>query len=145
MIDVIIVISLTILFIAIPFIGFYIENNRIYETMSDKEYQKIKELFKEYGITQTGNGILLVDGNRYTELVGNIKGIRIKVFKKKFRFIVKLEPDLSMQQELGISAVNIYSIRYFNKLCKNGIIEYFEERIKMKKLENKLNRIEEDF
>lgn len=31
------------------------------------------------------------------------------------------------------------------KLFKNGIIEYFEERIKMKKLENKLNRIEEDF
>lgn len=129
----------------------YIIEERIHDTMSIKEEQKIIKLFKKYGIEQTGNGmaIMYTMNDRYTKLNGIIgdryKEVRINVRKEKFKIVFELEPDLSTQKELGISSVRIRTIKNFNKVFKNGIIEYFEERIKMKKLENKLNRIEEDF
>jgi hypothetical protein len=130
-----------------PWICIFIGERRIDDTMSIKEEQKIIKLFKKYGIEQTGSGMTMSD--RYTELDGIIgnrgKEVRIEVRKKKFKIVFKLEPDLSIRNELGISSVCVTKIKYFNKVFKNGIIEYFEERIKMKKLENKLNRIKEDF
>lgn len=147
MINVIICSIILITFIVIPFIGIYIVDGRIEDTMSIKEEQKIIKLFKKYGIKQCGSG--MSTNNRYTVLYGIIsnrdKEIRIEVKKEKFKIVFEVEPDLSMQKELDISLVRIRTIKNFNKVFKNGIIEYFEERIKMKKLKNKLSRIEEDF
>jgi hypothetical protein len=130
-----------------PWICIFIAESGIENTMSNKEEQKIIKLFKKYGIDQTGSG--MIQGDRYTVLYGIIgnrgKEVRIEVRKEKFKIVFELEPDLNMQKELGITSVRIRTIKNFNKVFKNGIIEYFEERIKMKKLENKLNRIEEDF
>lgn len=140
-------ISIVAFIFVTPWICIYIVEARIEDTMSIKEEQKIIKLFKKYGIDQTGSG--MTQSDRYTELNGFIgnrdKEVRIEVRKKKFKIVFELEPDLSMQKELGITSVRICTIKYFNKVFKNGIIEYFEERIKMKKLKNKLNRIEEDF
>jgi len=131
----------------IPWIYIYIVEARIEDTMSIKEEEKIIKLFKKYGIEQTESSMTTDD--RYTVLYGIIsdrdKEVRIEVRKEKFKIVFELEPDLNMQKELGISTVRIRTIKNFNKVFKNGIIEYFDERIKMKKLENKLNRIEEDF
>jgi len=141
------------LFIVAP-VTLYIVKERIHDTMSIKEEQKIIKLFKKYGIEQTGNGMEMYTytmNDRYTKLncfIGDgDKEVRIEVSKEKFKIVFELEPDLNMQKELGISTVKIRTIKNFNKVFKNGngIIEYFEERIKMKKLENKLKRIEEDF
>ena len=136
------------LFIVVPVI-LYIVERRIHDTMSIREEQKIIKLFKKYGIEQCGSGMAAHSGGRYTVLYGIIgdrdKAVRIEVRKEKFKIVFELVPDLSMQKELGISTVRIRTIKNFNKVFKNGIIEYFEERIKMKKLENKLSRIEEDF
>lgn len=130
-----------------PWICIYIVEARIEDTMSIKEEEKIIKLFKKYVIKQTGRG--MKPGDRYTVLYGIIgdtdKEVRIEVRKEKFKIVFELEPDLSIQKELGITSVRIRTIKNFNKVFKNGIIEYFNERIKMKKLENKLNRIEEDF
>ena len=132
-----------------PWICIFIAESGIENTMSNKEAQKIIKLFKKYGIEQT-ESIGTIHG-RYTDLNGFIGDrdieVRIEVKKKKFKIVFELEPDLNMQKELGISSVRILTIKNFNKVFKNGneIIEYFEERIKMKKLENKLKRIEEDF
>lgn len=122
---------------------FYMVDTRLDDTMSKEEYQKIKELFKKYGINQTGNGIN--QDYRYTNVYGYIKGIKIKVSKKDFKFQFRLEPDLSISEEFGISLVTCSTIMEFNNVFKNGIIEYFETQIKMKKMENKLNKINEDF
>lgn len=134
------------LFIVVPVI-LYIVEERIHDTMSIKEEQKIIKLFKKYGIEQCGSG--MNTNNRYTVLYGIIgdrdKEVRIEVRKKKFKIVFEIEPDLSMQKELDVSLVRIRTIKNFNKVFKNGIIEYFEEKIKMKKLKNKLSRIEEDF
>lgn len=139
--------AIAIIIFIIPCMCVYIVEERINDTMSEKEEQKIIKLFKKFGIEQCGNGINT--NNRYTVLYGIIgdrdKEVRIEVRKKKFKIVFELEPDLSIQKELGISTVRIRTIKNFNKVFKNGIIEYFEERIKMKKLENKLSRIEEDF
>ena len=135
-----------ILFV-IPWICIYIVEARIEDTMSIKEEQKIIKLFKKYGIEQTASR--MTSGNRYTELNGIIvnrnKEISIEVKKEKFKIVFELEPDLSIRNELCISSIRVCTIKYFNKVFKNGIIEYFEKEIKMKKLENKLNRIKEDF
>ena len=147
MINEIICIFILNLFIVILFIGIYIVDARIADTISIKEEQKIIKLFKKYGINQTGSG--MTPSDRYTELDGIIgyagKEVRIEVRKKKFKIVFELEPDLSIRNELGISSVRLCTSKYFNKVFKNGIIEYFEEKIKMKKMENKLNRIMEDF
>lgn len=144
--EIVSIIIVAIVFV-IPWIGIYIVEAQIEDTMSIKEEQKIIKLFKKYGIEQTGSG--MTPNNRYTVLYGIIvdrdKEIRIEVRKEKFKIVFKLEPDLSIRNELGISTVRISTIKNFNKVFKNGIIEYFEERIKMIKLENKLSRIEEDF
>lgn len=144
--EIVSIIIVAIVFV-IPWIGIYIVEAQIEDTMSIKEEQKIIKLFKKYGIEQCGSG--MNTNNRYTVLYGIIgdrdKEVRIEVRKKKFKIVFELEPDLSMQKELDISLVRIRTIKNFNKVFKNGIIEYFEERIKMKKLKNKLSRIEEDF
>jgi hypothetical protein len=140
-------ISIGVFILVMPWICIFICERRIEDTMSIKEEQKIIKLFKKYGIDQTGSG--MTQGDRYTELGGIIgnrgKEVRIEVRKEKFKIVFELEPDLSIQKDLGISSVIVRTIKNFNKVFKNGIIEYFDERIKMKKLENKLNRIEEDF
>lgn len=140
-------ISIVAFIFVTPWICIYIMEARIEDTMSIKEEQKIIKLFKKYGIEQTESR--MTTGDRYTELGGIIgntdKEKRIEVKKEKFKIVFELEPDLSIQKELGISSVSVRTIKNFNKVFKNGIIEYFDERIKMKKLENKLNRIEEDF
>ena len=144
--EIVSIIIVTILFV-IPWIGIYIVEAQIEDTLSIREEQKIIKLFKKYGIEQCGSG--MNTNNRYTVLYGIIgdrdKEVRIEVRKKRFKIVFEIEPDLSMQKELDISFVRISTIKNFNKVFKNGIIDYFEERIKMKKLENKLNRIEEDF
>lgn len=144
--EIVSIIIVAILFV-IPWIGIYIVDVQIEDTMSIKEEQKIIKLFKKYGIEQCGSG--MNTNNRYTVLYGIIgdrdKEVRIEVRKEKFKIVFELEPDLNMQKELGISTVRISTIKNFNKVFKNGIIDSFEERIKMKKLKNKLNRIEEDF
>ena len=112
-----------------------------------KQFIQNIKLFKKYGIEQTGSSGTIQ--GRYTKLdgiIGNIgKEVRIEVRKKKFKIVFELEPDLSIQKDLGLSSVSVITIKNFNKVFKNGIIEFFEERIKIKKLENKLNRIKEDF
>ena len=147
MINEIICISFFMLFVIMPWICICIVDSRIADTMSIKEEQKIIKLFKKYGIDQTESRMNTDD--RYTELGGIIgnrgKEVRIEVRKEKFKIVFELEPDLSIRNELGISSVSIRTIKNFKKKKKNGIIEYFNERIKMKKMENKLNRIEEDF
>ena len=149
MIDIIgyICIFIVAILFVMPWICIFIAESGIVDTMSNKEEQKIIKLFKKYGIEQTGSSGTIQ--GRYTKLdgiIGNIgKEVRIEVRKKKFKIVFELEPDLSIQKDLGLSSVSVITIKNFNKVFKNGIIEFFEERIKIKKLENKLNRIKEDF
>lgn len=97
--------------------------------LTEKNYNYAKKLFKEYGIRFVGNAIC---HNRYTAIHGFIENskieVRISVMKEKFRIIFNIACDNGQN-------FKIKSFKSFNKKFKNGVLNYFEEQIKLKEIE----------